>query len=113
MSTTISPGLATGSGRSPYFSSSGPPWRSMNTAFIGFLPVAREPEVTKKHLCPHTRQRYTGQQQRQPRKREHRGGDNMRSRIMRAASRPTKKAPAANFTGGVLHEEVFAPEQPS
>jgi len=38
---------------------------------------------------------------------------NMRSRIMRAASRPTKKAPAANFTGGVLHEEVFAPEQPS
>ncbi len=37
----------------------------------------------------------------------------MRSRIMRAASRPTKKAPAANFTGTVLQEEVFAPEAPS
>src|SRR5258705_10928248 len=37
----------------------------------------------------------------------------MRERIMRAAARPTKKAPDANFTGTVWHEEVFAPEAPS
>ena len=37
----------------------------------------------------------------------------MRARIMRAAARPTNKAAAANFTGLVLHEEVFAPEAPS
>jgi quercetin dioxygenase-like cupin family protein len=37
----------------------------------------------------------------------------MRARIMRAAARPTNKAPAGNFTGLVLHEEVFAPEAPS
>ena len=37
----------------------------------------------------------------------------MRARIMRAASRPTNKAPSANFGGLVLHEEVFAPEAPS
>ncbi len=37
----------------------------------------------------------------------------MRHRIMRAATRPTKLAPAANFGGSVLHEEVFAPEAPS
>jgi quercetin dioxygenase-like cupin family protein len=37
----------------------------------------------------------------------------MRARIMRAAATPTKLAPAANFTGVVLHEEVFAPEAPS
>ncbi len=37
----------------------------------------------------------------------------MRERIMRAASRPTKKAPDSNFTGTVWHEEVFAPEAPS
>ncbi|HEX2335128.1 MAG TPA: cupin domain-containing protein [Hyphomicrobiaceae bacterium] len=37
----------------------------------------------------------------------------MRSRILRAASRPTKKAPAASFTGVVWQDEVFAPEQPS
>jgi quercetin dioxygenase-like cupin family protein len=37
----------------------------------------------------------------------------MRHRIMRAATRPTNKAPAANFTGTVLHEEVFAAEAPS
>ena len=37
----------------------------------------------------------------------------MRERIMRAAARPTKKAPDSNFTGTVWHEEVFAPEAPS
>jgi len=37
----------------------------------------------------------------------------MRSRIMRAAARSTKKAPAANFTGTVWQDEVFAPEAPS
>jgi quercetin dioxygenase-like cupin family protein len=37
----------------------------------------------------------------------------MRSRIVRAAARPTKKAPAANFTGLVLQDEVFLPEAPS
>ena len=37
----------------------------------------------------------------------------MRARIVRAGVTPTKKAPAANFTGLVLHEEVFAPEAPS
>jgi len=37
----------------------------------------------------------------------------MRARIMRAASRPSKQAPAANFGGTVWHEEVFAPEAPS
>ena len=30
-----------------------------------------------------------------------------------AATRPTNKAPAANFGGLVLHEEVYAPEAPS
>ena len=37
----------------------------------------------------------------------------MRHRIMRAATRPTNKGPAANFTGTVLHEEVYAAEAPS
>ena len=37
----------------------------------------------------------------------------MRSRIVRAAARPTKKAPVANFTGVVLQDEVFVPEAPS
>jgi len=37
----------------------------------------------------------------------------MRARIVRAAARPTKKAPAASFTGVVWQDEVFAPEQPS
>ena len=37
----------------------------------------------------------------------------MRSRIVRAAARPTKRAPTANFTGAVLQDEVFAPEAPS
>jgi quercetin dioxygenase-like cupin family protein len=37
----------------------------------------------------------------------------MQSRIIRAAARPTKKAPAANFVGTVLQDEVFVPEQPS
>ena len=37
----------------------------------------------------------------------------MRARIMRAGARPTNEAPAANFTGLVLHDEVFAPEAPS
>jgi quercetin dioxygenase-like cupin family protein len=37
----------------------------------------------------------------------------MHSRIVRAAARPTKQAPAANFTGTVLQDEVFAPEVPS
>ena len=37
----------------------------------------------------------------------------MRSRIMRAAARPTKKAADTSFTGVVWHEEVFAPEPPS
>jgi quercetin dioxygenase-like cupin family protein len=37
----------------------------------------------------------------------------MRERIMRAAARPTKKAPDSNFTGTVWHEEVYAPEAPS
>jgi quercetin dioxygenase-like cupin family protein len=37
----------------------------------------------------------------------------MRARIVRAAATPSRRAPAANFTGVVLHEEVFAPEAPS
>jgi quercetin dioxygenase-like cupin family protein len=37
----------------------------------------------------------------------------MRSRIVRASARPTRIAPASNFTGTVLNDEVFAPEQPS
>jgi quercetin dioxygenase-like cupin family protein len=37
----------------------------------------------------------------------------MRARIMRAATRPTNRAPDKNFSGLVLHEEVFAPEAPS
>src|SRR5262244_3890537 len=37
----------------------------------------------------------------------------MRSKIVRAGSRPTKKAPSASFTGIVWQDEVFAPEQPS
>jgi len=37
----------------------------------------------------------------------------MRSRIVRAAARPTKKAPAASFTGLVLQDEVFVPDPPS
>src|SRR5262245_1348944 len=37
----------------------------------------------------------------------------MRSRIVRAGSRPTKKAPSASFSGVVWQDEVFAPEQPS
>jgi hypothetical protein len=37
----------------------------------------------------------------------------MRARIVRAAARPTNKAPAANFTGFVLDEQAFAPEAPS
>ncbi|HJZ34439.1 MAG TPA: cupin domain-containing protein [Hyphomicrobiaceae bacterium] len=37
----------------------------------------------------------------------------MRSRILRAAARPTKKAPSASFTGTVWQDEVIAPEQPS
>lgn len=37
----------------------------------------------------------------------------MKARIMRAASRPTNKAEAANFVGTVLNDAVFAPEQPS
>jgi quercetin dioxygenase-like cupin family protein len=38
---------------------------------------------------------------------------NMRSRIVRAGSRPTKKAPSASFSGVVWQDEVFVPEQPS
>ena len=37
----------------------------------------------------------------------------MRSKIIRAAARPTKKAPQESFTGAVLQDEVFAPEAPS
>jgi len=37
----------------------------------------------------------------------------MRSRIMRASARPTKKAPDAMFTGVVWQDEVFVPEPPS
>ena len=37
----------------------------------------------------------------------------MKSRIMRAASRPTAKAEPANFVGMVLSDPVYAPEQPS
>ena len=37
----------------------------------------------------------------------------MQSRIIRAAARPTKKAPETNFTGVVLQDEVIAPEAPS
>ncbi|MDP2375038.1 cupin domain-containing protein [Reyranella sp.] len=37
----------------------------------------------------------------------------MRPRIMRAASRPTTRAEAANFVGAVLSDPVYAPEQPS
>ena len=37
----------------------------------------------------------------------------MRPRIMRAASRPTASAEAANFVGSVLSDPVYAPEGPS
>ncbi len=37
----------------------------------------------------------------------------MQPRIMRAASRPTAEAGSDNFTGAVLQDQVFAPEQPS
>ena len=37
----------------------------------------------------------------------------MRSRIIRAAARPTKKAAQESFTGVVLQDEVIAPEAPS
>ncbi len=37
----------------------------------------------------------------------------MRPRIMRAASRPTTKAEAANFVGAVLSDPVYVPEGPS
>ena len=37
----------------------------------------------------------------------------MKPRVMRAASRPTAKAEAANFVGTVLSDPVFAPEGPS
>src|SRR5262245_33332948 len=37
ISITTSPGAAVGSGRSPYFKTSGPPCRSMKAAFILFL----------------------------------------------------------------------------
>src|SRR3954465_8441946 len=37
----------------------------------------------------------------------------MKSRIMRAASRPPTKAEPANFVGTVLSDPVFAPEGPS
>ena len=37
----------------------------------------------------------------------------MKPRIMRAASRPTSKAEAANFVGTVMSDPVFAPEGPS
>jgi quercetin dioxygenase-like cupin family protein len=37
----------------------------------------------------------------------------MRARVIKAAARPTKKAPNDNFTGTVLQDEVFAPEAPS
>jgi quercetin dioxygenase-like cupin family protein len=37
----------------------------------------------------------------------------MRSRIVRAQSRPTKRAAAASFTGVVWQDAVFAPEPPS
>jgi quercetin dioxygenase-like cupin family protein len=37
----------------------------------------------------------------------------MRSRIIRAASRSTKKAPDSSFIGVVWQDEVFAPEGPS
>jgi len=37
----------------------------------------------------------------------------MRSRIIRAASRSTKKAPDSSFIGVVWQDEVFAPEAPS
>ena len=37
----------------------------------------------------------------------------MEPRIIRAGDRETKIAPANNFVGQVLHESVFAPEDPS
>ena len=37
----------------------------------------------------------------------------MKPRIMRAASRPTNNAEAANFVGNVLSDPVWAPEGPS
>jgi quercetin dioxygenase-like cupin family protein len=37
----------------------------------------------------------------------------MRSKVIRATARPTKKAPATNFTGVVLQDEIFVPEAPS
>jgi quercetin dioxygenase-like cupin family protein len=37
----------------------------------------------------------------------------MRARVIRAAARPTRTAPAASFTGMVLQDDVIAPEAPS
>src|SRR5260370_34516179 len=46
-------------------------------------------------------------------KRHDHRGTAMKSRIMRAASRPTTKAEPDNFVGTVLSDPVFTPEQPS
>src|SRR5262245_48065075 len=59
MSTTTSPGLAAGSGSSPYLNSSGPPWRSMDTAFIAASLSSARVGARKNRLAPHVRQRYT------------------------------------------------------
>src|SRR4051794_31307961 len=49
MSTTISPAPAFGSGRSPYWKTSGPPFRSMYAAFITLcLPVSNKRECRNK-----------------------------------------------------------------
>ncbi len=37
----------------------------------------------------------------------------MQSRIVRAAERPTKQAPADSFVGTVWQDQLFVPEDPS
>src|SRR6266545_1439062 len=51
-SITTSPGWATGSGKSPYFRTSGPPNCSMKAAFIGFVPVLMKPAIDALLLAP-------------------------------------------------------------
>src|SRR3984893_7787112 len=58
-STTTAPGPATGSGKSPYLSTSGPPYCSMNTAFIGFAFLFRNSFHLKHDVCDEAR---TGRQ---------------------------------------------------
>jgi hypothetical protein len=48
-SMTTSPGPAAGSGKSPYFKTSGPPYCSMKAAFMMFLPLrsGADPSITR------------------------------------------------------------------